>query len=58
MHTFFWKDWFWEAPAAGFRANFGRSESTFSRWRVADNDRYAMIHARKPELKSEPTWNN
>ena len=32
-------------------------ESTFS-WRVADNDRYAMIHARKPELKNEPTWNN
>ena len=29
---------------------------SLSRWRAVDNDRYAMIHARKPELKSEPTW--
>ena len=44
MHKFFWKAWFWEAT--GFRASFGRSEPTFSRWRAADNDWYAMIHAR------------
>ena len=31
--------------AAGFRANFGRSESTASRAIAANNDRNAMIHA-------------
>ena len=53
VHTFFWNilrgSWL-SSKLRAFHFQLRR------RWRAVDNDRYAMIHARKPELKSEPTW--